>query len=199
MGNASGKLAAIGLALSLLGACSDVWSEKPVGSDPVLLQAAEWEGVWVAEHPDDDGDERIVLFARTIDAARGELELAWLERAADGTFTLDANRAHIRTGGETTFVNIRADGRKPYQLVGMLAKSEDHALLWMTDSDRVRRLVEDGTLPGRIVRQKHEDMNFSHVELGELLAEHYAFIDAGAPPLFDWQHPIALRRIARLP
>lgn len=202
MGNARKKLAAVAvnaLVLSLLSACSDVWSEKPVGSEPALLEAAEWEGVWMAEHPGDDGDERIVFFVRIIDAARGEVELAWMERSTDGALRLDASRAHIRTSGETTFVSIGADPEKPYHLIGMLAKFEDHALLWMTDSDRVRRLVEDGTLPGRVVRHEHKDMSFSHVDLGELMAEHYALIDAGTPPIFQWLEPLALRRIARLP
>jgi hypothetical protein len=96
-----GPLSSVLICLALggvLGGCSAVLSTRPIGEQPLVLVAEEWDGTWT--------DSEDFLEIRVVDAEQGRLEAAWIEKDDEG-FELERIEVLIRQSGETTFANAR--------------------------------------------------------------------------------------------
>src|SRR5210317_1214779 len=81
----------------LLGGCSAVLTTEPIGEEPLLIVAEEWEGTWT--------DSEDFLEIRVVDSAMGRLEVAWIETDAEG-FELERVDVLLRQGGEAIYANV---------------------------------------------------------------------------------------------
>lgn len=188
------SLLLVGVAQGVLGACSTVGSEAPVGQEPLSIDAEEWEGAWLWEMPTQgEDDDPAVFLVRVLDAERGELEIGLIDESREG-FEVSPLPVTLRTGGEDVFVSVAEEPGGPYAFLGVISKSEGRAVLWMTDYAQVAALIDAGSLPGVVKRA--DDGRIQEVVLGELLVEHHAFLAAGAPPIYRWRDPVILRRLA---
>jgi len=127
-----GRTAALAGLLACLTACMPLLSENPAGDAPHPLDAT-WEGTWV---PQNTGDgPAYPLSLRVRDAAKGELEVAWLEQ--DGSqFAVRRETMSMRRAGPLLLANLpyaalfkrgSADGRPPLYMWARIERSgSDH-------------------------------------------------------------------------
>jgi hypothetical protein len=173
-----------GFVLSL--GCDPVRSDALVGSQPLALDAGEWDGTWLG----DDGDP---IRFRVVDSAKGVLRMSGIE-IEEGERRWKHSYLYLRTvpGHEDwVFVSV-ADERsedepRSYYWARVKRKGE-FLLVWPPDSAKFVALVEEGILPGEIDGDRD-------VRLGELDDEHLAFIAGGeSGVLFEWDDPYILVR-----
>lgn len=178
MRNWIGAAAALVLALG----CGGVLSTHPVGGEPVRLVAEQWEGTWIG----DDGPLEI----RVSDAAAGRLELGWIESGVAG-FELETATIELRRLDDWTIGSLHPgiDPADEHFLWMRVERDGDRLLAWMPDAEEFGRLIGEGALPGRV-----ED---GEVILARLEPRHLARIrDESGGPLFVWDEPMLLRRLA---
>ncbi|RMF97806.1 MAG: hypothetical protein D6741_09845 [Planctomycetota bacterium] len=169
---------------ALASGCSQVHSSKPIGLEPVSLQADEWEGTWQIV------GSAGVMTARVTNAEAGELELASISEE-DGKFKLSTIACSIRKTGDTVFANLYDPESSRYLWV-QLKKDDDRVVCWVPDYERIAPLVEQGRLPA-----KHDKDNRSIV-LGDLNADQQRLlVDPDRPPCVQWQEPIVLQRLGK--
>lgn len=71
------RAVAMAIALAWLAACTPLLSQRPAGDEPFPADAF-WEGSWVPQGADAGASPGVSI--RIKDAAKGELELVWLEQ-----------------------------------------------------------------------------------------------------------------------
>ena len=158
------------LSLSALAGC-EVASVEPMGVVPVSIEADDWEGLWVS----DDG--QIWGVVRVVNALEGELELGGIDYDEDN-FWLETIPVFLRTAATDTaeekamYVSMY-EGDSDLYAWGLLRKNDDYVEIRLPVASHFRQFVEEGTLPGRV-----EGGMLVTVILGELTAEHLAFISA---------------------
>jgi hypothetical protein len=180
------------LSLLWLTACESVFVEQPLGEEVVVLEEALWQGQWT--------NGEIVITTTVIDAEKGILQAAWLERGQQGA-EMEMATGYVRKTGELVYLNLpnydgeEATGQdsespmKPSYHWARLAMDEHRALLWWPSQQRFRDAVTAGKLPGTI----KEDQD---VLLGELSAGQLEMINAPEANLLNWTEPLVLVRIA---
>jgi hypothetical protein len=187
-------LCRIFLLTSLLGltACESVFVAQPLGEEVVVLEEATWQGRW--------SNGEMVITTSVIDAEKGILQAAWIERGEHGA-ELEMATGYVRRTGERIYLNLpNLDGDEAstgsplktsateYHWARMVL--EDHqALMWWPNQDRFRDAVTRGTLPGTI-KEDHD------VLLGDLSAEQLDLINSPEANLLNWEHPMVFIRIA---
>jgi hypothetical protein len=167
-----------------LPACGAVLVEQPAGDTPLALDPEAWEGAWVL-----DGD---LYMARVVDSERGELEIAAIDKDADGEFVFEKMTLLLRDGGDWIIGNLRDEEWEESGFAVAVGKlQEDQLLILLPDIDKFRALVEAGTLPGRVEGDS--------LLLEPLDAEHLALILPGEHGnLFDLDDGIGVaRRVAK--
>lgn len=193
---------AILLALPLLSGCDAVVTHQPMGAEVVNLDEATWQGTWLGVE--------IVILTTVIDAEKGLLEAAWVERGPEGA-RFETVTGTVRRTGEWTFLNMEqeqfeeSDPAKekggapaasapdqtamPVEYVWARVDNDgQRILLWWPDVDQVRAAVSAGTLPGQI---KDDD----DVLLGTLTAEQLEAINTPQNNLLKWSEPVSLTRV----
>lgn len=177
----TGPLLAGVLALALAG-CDYVSSEKPFGRAPLRAEPGEWAGTWLNE----DG----ALTVRVIDAAKGHLEVGWIE-AGSGGLSLELIEAHLREFEGDAYASITGldeDEEVPGYLWVRLSREGERLVLWLPEAESFARLVEEGVLAGRL-----ED---GGVVLGALDDRQLALVGADdGGELFSWREPMVLLRV----
>jgi hypothetical protein len=178
----------VAIALMLfLTACVEVTSTAPVGSKAVPIDAEEWNGTWL------DDDDEPVLF-RVVDSANGILKMSGIEES-DGTRRWVHSYVYLRTvpGHEgwifASYQDKPADHEPPGYLWARVKRQGEFLLVWLPDSTKFEELVEEGALPGEVIRGE-ESGNVAHITLDEFDEEHLALIaseERGV--LFDWDDP----------
>ena len=173
-------------------ACESVFVEQPLGDEVVVLDEALWQGQWL--------NGEMVITTTIIDAGKGILQAAWLERGKNGA-EMETATGYVRRSGEVIYLNLPnldADAesgeppsgpKKPEYHWARLAHDQHHAILWWPDQDRFRDAVKSGALPGVI--KDDED-----VLLGELSGEHLQMINSPQANLMGWTEPMVFVRIA---
>lgn len=177
-------LSGLGFCLLVTFGCNPVTSRHPVGTEPLQLEAPEWEGTW--SNPEGSLEVRIV------DAKAGQLEAAWIELEEDG-FELETLEVHLLRGGGALFASVRENPTEdPDYLIALIDKEENQILIWWPDGDKFKRLVEDGQLPGEV----SED---GAVTLGKLEPQHLTLLTSEEHETpFQWRKPgVLFRRPSR--
>ena len=187
------KLFRVFMLLSLLGlaACESVFVEQPLGDEVVVLDEATWQGQWI------NGD--MVITTTIIDAGRGILQAAWIERGEHGA-ELEMATGYVRKTGDHIYLNLPnfdennetvaepGKTRSPEYHWARLDHLGNSARLWWPDQNAFRSAVKAGTLPGTI--KDDED-----VVLGELSPEQLQRINSPEANLLGWTEPMVFVRI----
>ncbi|MFZ4764886.1 MAG: hypothetical protein ACOYMN_08010 [Roseimicrobium sp.] len=172
--------------LLALASCANVVSKKAVGDTPAELKAEDWEGTWMT--PD-----KHVVHLRVKDAAKGELEAAWVEEK-DEKFVMETHELLIRKHGEWLWANMQGDDGM--FLFGRITEADDDRILaWGAHPPGFAEAVRSGKFRGELLK------NADGKETGSVRLE--ALSDADLQALergeikdaFAWDHPLVLVRL----
>lgn len=188
------------LGVLALTACESVFVEQPLGEEVVVLEDAAWQGQW--------SNGEVVITTSIIDADKGILQAAWLERGEHGA-ELEMATGYVRRTGERIYLNLPKpdpagvaanspddagaheypkDSPREYHWARLVL--EDHqAQMWWPNQERFRDAVKAGTLPGRI----KDDQD---VVLGALSTEQLDRINSPEANMLNWEHPMVFIRVA---
>ena len=194
-----GRLATAAAALSLA-ACANVFSPTPVGEESVAIDPADWDGLWT--------EPNLALVIKTLDADRGVLDVFMVDGSTRQSVTVELRRSGgwlFGSFNDYDDEDAPGDGEsppdngtpirdaRPYAWVRVVNK-DNKLVFWQPHTDRFRRAVERGDLPGRVATEEDGDP----VYLGRLEPEHYRLItESSAGVLMDWDEPVVLVRSAR--
>ena len=176
-----------------LTACEAVLTEQPLGDEVVKLDEQVWQGTWL-------GDE-VVLLTTVLDAEKGVLQAAWLERGPDGA-RLESFTGNIRQTGDWMFMNLlhepesdsdtstvdQTEAQATEYYWARVKNDGKRTTLWWPNVDQIRQLVEDKTLPGTV----RED---NDVALGNLSDEQLGWISSPDHNLLNWSEPVVFIRM----
>ena len=184
--------------------CATVTTLEPVGSVPVVLAPADWEGSWcdtdqlaeaVMGTENTPADPEGCLQVRVIDVGAGVLQVVDGGESADRPPWV----VHVRTvpGRDVRFVTLEREGEPAEHAWYRIAHTASLIVAWEPDAAGFRALVEAGTLPGE-VQASRADPDRADVVLGPLDDESLALVaDDGARRLFQWDQPTVLVRVRR--
>ncbi len=174
-----------------LTACESVFVTQPLGDDVVVLEEKLWQGQW--------SNGEMVLTTTIIDAEKGILQAAWVERGELGG-ELEMATGYVRRTGAVTYLNLPnfdsdappaedSGENKPLEYHwALLQHDEHHAILWWPNQNRFRDAVKAGILPGSI----KEDQD---VLLGKLSEAQLQRINTPEANLLNWTEPLVFVRI----
>jgi len=181
--------------VTVLSGCEAVFTGYPIGDEAVQLDPDTWQGTWLSNE--------IVLLTTVLDADKGRLQAAWVERGADGA-RFESVVGYVRRTGETLFLtmehepsrNVEAAGEEeregavlsPEYFWARIENDGHRAILWWPDVEQIRVAVDEKKLPG-VIKQDRD------VVLGPLDAEHLLLIDSPSSKLLRWSQPVTFIRI----
>jgi hypothetical protein len=187
----------------MLTACDAVFTEQPLGTEIVILDAATWQGSWL-------GDE-LVLLTTVLDADQGLLQAAWVERGPEGA-RFESATGTVRRTGDWIFLNMKRQADTDEADTDTIPEDEDseserseetapleyywarvenngsQVILWQPKVENIRRAVAENRLPGKI--KEDED-----VVLTALSKEQLAMINSLESDLLSWSEPLVFIRI----
>lgn len=166
----------------MIPACNAVFIEQPIGENPLVATAEDWEGTWV----NGEGAGRIEV----VDPDKGLLKVVWIE---EGTKDLESAQVHLRELGPWIVASMK-DGEHSESIRYFWARvrwENGQIVVWAPNAKNFKQLVEEGKLPGVVTEG-------GDVILGDLKPEHYTLITSGAEGvLFEWDEPGVLLRIGQ--
>ena len=178
-------MALLALAGLLISACSSVYTQQPLGDEPVVLDAS-WAGTWLA----DEG----AVTTNVVDGGKGLLQVAWLDSKPEG-IEMESFTVAVRSRGDLVFANIRDDeSEHGYHWLIIERKSSQLVLAWFPDAEVFNAAVAEKKLPGKVLYPDEEDRD--DVVLGEMQQEHFDLITDPASGLMDWKSPIVMLRVS---
>lgn len=175
-------IVALCLFLSLTG-CGAVYVKAPIGTEPLVLNASEWEGEWFS------GDEAVIS-VKVLDREQGILQLSAVDYDAENRPRLAVETVYLRKWENFLFAAVPAqrEGDMPAFFWARLERVADRVIFWMPDRRKIKALVEAGKLPGMI--EKDDD-----VVLGDLQENHYRILTSEMEGvLYQWDDPGVLVR-----
>jgi hypothetical protein len=176
--------------------CKVVTSDKPVGGGPAMLNAAEWDGKWLA-----NGGWGTI---RVADAGKGLLEVTGEQQGQQMSLTLT-----VRQSGKWLFVNLDSDALAQMMgggagmtatkdpnapevyIWGYLKNDQNTILFWLPDAEKFKALVEAGKLKGEV---KAEDQNLEVALTGLTPQQLEMIMSETEGVLFDWSNPMVMIR-----
>ncbi len=172
--------------IALAYGCTGVYSKMPVGKTQKNLAAEieEWTGAW------DFNGSAITL--APADPEKGALTAAWVEQGKTG-FEFKTAEITLRTAGNWTFVNMKESrpGQENRYIWGRIKKEKRSAVAWLPDTDKFKRLIQEGRLPGTA------PTNSSPAVLDALSPEQLALVMSEQQGLlFKWDHPLVFKKIS---
>lgn len=174
------RSAFLAMGIALLSGCSAVYSVHPVGEQPLALVPEEWEGTWLHQ----DGTVTLAV----TDAANGILEIGWVEKR-QGKLAYETYLVQLLKHGEWLFGNVHDRDKTGHYLWGRVKKDDGQLTLWAPDLAKIKALVEQQVLPGRLSNDGED------VVLDELSAAHLLVITEGA--VLEWGRPLVFLRITQ--
>jgi len=153
--------------LVLLGGC--IVSEEPLGEEVAVLKPEEWKGVWLVSGNNAQNDELIRV--SVVDAGKGLL--AVYKDAASCDPSTEPFPLHVRQSGAWLFFHS-ADVQNFYNAGSAALRAGNKLLAYAISKSRVEELVGQGSLPGRLERDR--------VILGPMTHEHYDVLLRGERP-----------------
>ena len=176
------SLLALMLVLVVSG-CAQVATVAPVGEHPKKLSPEDWNGTWIHK-------EQPVKIMVT-DPQQGVLQVAWVEEKR-GCLEMESYQVEIWEAGAWTFGNLRVKDSPgaPYHW-GLVKNEEGQIIFWSPDHAYVRKLVEQGVLPGNVAKG-------GDVVLKKLTAEQIKTIMSPArSECFNWMKPTVFMRLGK--
>lgn len=171
------------LAFNLWG-CASVYVESPLGGEPLVLEASDWEGQWV-------GGGDAVAAVRVVDRDRGVLQVSEINYEPGDRAHLDSETVYLRQWNDFLFAGVPTQGEddRPLFFWARLERVGNRVVFWLPDHHKIKALVEAGKLPGTI--EKDGD-----VVLGQLEEAHYRILTSEEEGiLYQWENPGVLMRI----
>ncbi len=141
-----------------LTACTVVYSLQPVGEEPLVLDAEEWEGTW------NKGEDFLKI--RVVDSQAGRLEAAWIETTEEG-FELERVEVLVRKSGDVIFGNAfeepdEEEEKKvadPWYLFFRIGRGGEQLTLWYPNVKGFKAFVRGGRLPGTVTEGGDVDLS----------------------------------------
>ena len=184
-------------AMALTG-CEAVFTPQPLGDEVVKLDPATWQGTWLSDE--------VVVVTTVMDADKGLLQAAWVERGEAGA-KFETATGTVRRTGDVTFLSMEHEQFKDTSQGDTTAKDQQEntrnepeyywarisndgrrAILWWPDVEQIRLAVGDGRLPG--VVKENQDVMLKQPEAAQL-----KLINAPDSNLMKWSQPVAFIRI----
>lgn len=173
--------------ISMMTSCTSVVSKTAVGSSPAELDAEKWEGTWMTP------DKHVVLL-RVKDAAKGLIEVAWVEVKND-SFVMESHELHVRQHGGWLWANMK-EGDGGTFLFGRISEPDDDQILgWVANPPAFAEAVRSGTLKGELMK-KPDGKESGSVLLEGLTEANLDVIQSGAvKDAFVWDRPLVLMKL----
>ena len=125
--------------------CAAVVANRPVGETPLDLSSRteEWSGTWRSPMGP--------CTLSVVDATNGVLAMTSTQPKGWWRWSNETQRVYLRSGGEWTYASVDyTEGTNACFLWGKVANEDGLILWWLPDPDKIRPLVETGTLPGNL-------------------------------------------------
>lgn len=211
-GTLPGRRRLAALACLCLAGCATVYSPGPMGETPAAIDPADWDGLWT--------EPGIGMVIKTVDAEQGVLDVLMIDGSTKQSVTVHLLRSggwlfasfNDHDDGEPDVAETAEGGDQPAESSSgpvdqapsvrdarpwnwvRVVNRDDKLVFWQPHTDRFRKAVERGVLPGRVATDEDGDP----VYLGKLAPEHYRLItESTQGVLMDWDEPVVLSRIAR--
>lgn len=180
------------LSILWLSACESVFVNQPLGDEVVVLDEAVWQGQW--------SNGELVITTTIMDAKKGILQAAWIERGEHGA-QVEMATGYVRKSGDIIYLSLPNFDKDeaPVEQSAVARALEFHwarlvldgntATMWWPNQDRFRDAIKAETLPG-VIKQDQD------VVLGKLSAEHLQMINSPESNLLSWTEPLVFVRIA---
>jgi hypothetical protein len=169
----------------LLTGCSSAFSTKPLGQQPVKLDADKLDGVWAAVGG-------AVVNVMVTDAEAGKARMASIEKEGK-EFKLQQIDVEVRESNGQMFLNLLepAEGeRKARYEWTRLALRDGEILIWRAKFDEVKKAVDEKKLAARVnIKDKEILIESDHEKAAAFLASPEAM------SLFDYAEPSVLMRL----
>ncbi|MBI5770993.1 MAG: hypothetical protein HZA93_24665 [Verrucomicrobia bacterium] len=175
------RLATLALAAAALltTGCTGVYIARPIGDQPHVLAAADWEGTWIL------GDSAFVV--RVAEARAGRLEFR-STKIRDGQFATETGTMLLRESGDWLLATLVDDEHPDRSEWARIKRDADRIVILLPDKQPFRALVQSGKLQGRLL----ED----NVVLDPLTAADLTALTSGALGApFRWMDPIVIHRL----
>ncbi|MDK9708895.1 MAG: hypothetical protein OEL83_17775 [Desulforhopalus sp.] len=173
----------------LLGGCSSVTSQFPVGLDDYQVTAKDWAGTWLC------GDALITIKVK--DEAKGILQLAWIEEKS-GNLQFESIICQVSKGRKWLFANVleesgkKADGTYFW---GKIAKEDRKIVIWRPSVAAFREAVAAKRLQAMASTTDPNKTDTYRDDSVHLLDKPETIIDlveSGGSTYFEWEEPMIL-------
>lgn len=170
--------------LLILAGCQAIYSEQPLGTPVSSLDSGIWQGTWLHED--------VVLLTTVLDAEKGTLEAAWVERGSQGA-KFERFSGTVNRSGDMLFLNMpnpdTASESTGEYLWARVSNDGRRVILWLPNPKRITEAVKNGELPGVIKDDKN-------IRLGKLTAEQIQRIGSFGADWLVWPEPLVFIRLA---
>ena len=169
--------------LVFLAGCNVVVSTTPFGLKPVCLHSEHIIGTW-----ENEGEEACRITVH--DQTKALIDVSVNEASTPNQPKWRTVRAHLMCGNKWHFFSIpmAEDGSpKDGYLFACYSFTLGRICVWMPDFQKFKKLVEAGTIPGRIEK--------GQIYLKEVTPKLIDMIESEEHGLlFDWQRPFILQK-----
>ncbi len=170
------------LAAGLMFGCAAVSSVSPVGERPKELTRNEWDGTWILKNHS--------ITVKVLEPQRGTLQVAWVDEK-EGRLELESFQVEIRESDDLMLGNVKEEEGASRYYWALLRKDEGQIIVWYPEPSQFRKLVEAGTLRGKVEKG-------GAVVVEKLTREDLKLLVSGDKGVcFDWKQPMVLYRVGK--
>ncbi len=170
------------LAVALIFGCAAVSSVEPVGERPKELTPSEWDGTWIVKNQS--------ITVKVLEPQKGTIQVAWVEERK-GRLELESFQVEIRESDNLMLGNVKEEEGESRYYWALVRKDEGQIVVWYPDPSQFRKLVEAGTLRGKVEKG-------GSVVVEKLTREDLKLVFSGDKGVcFDWKQPMVLYRMGK--
>ncbi len=170
------------LAAGLVFGCAAVSSVGPVGERPKELTRNEWDGTWIVKNQS--------ITVKVLEPQSGTLQIAWVEEK-EGRLELESFQVEIRESDDLMLANVKEEEGASRYYWALMRKDEGQIIVWYPDSSQFGKLIEAGTLRGKVEKG-------GSVVVEKLTREDLKLVVSGEKGIcFDWKQPMVLFRVGK--
>ncbi len=170
------------LAVAVIFGCAAVSSVGPVGERPKELIRDEWDGTWVLKNQS--------ITVKVLEPQKGTLQVAWVEEK-EGRLKLESYQVEIRESGDLMLGNVKEEEGALRYYWALMRKDDGQIIVWYPDPSEFGKLVEAGTLRGKVEKA-------GSVIVDKLTREDLKLLVSGDKRVcFDWKQPMVLFRVGK--
>ncbi len=170
------------LAVALILGCAAVSSVEPVGERPKELTPSEWDGTWIVKNQS--------ITVKVLEPQKGTLRVAWVEEKG-GRLELESFQVEMRESDDLMLGNVKEEEGASCYYWALVRRDEGQIIVWYPDASQFRKLVEAGTLRGKVEKG-------GGVVVEKLTREDLKSLFSGDKGIcFDWKQPMVLYRVGK--